>query len=429
MRRFFFLVLLIFLFVSQVPAQSDSFTGTVEVSFGKVRGLDGTWRSVKGLRLPFFAQRIQAAPIGKGTVKILGGGGGEDGTTVFNADAGSNYGFIEDPDPSSLDDMTMVGAAGKPWENLTFGVDIGVQHNFLIRWTVYDSMVAGRGHDASAFEPYFPNNNPPIIGIADFGVIFPATAPGTWKITISVEAAGVVCPDNGVFMAQQFREPQLNGEGPFDLAMRNVYNSSAPVTVGSSDNVFWYDWDTRNGIYSEDEADNFGEGTFANLLRTITVTSSGQQNVISPFSVAIPQGYFVSGELPDVMQSDDLYYKGKPRYNVSRATPPLQIEVEGLSPVASVLSFKFSAEVAASSSGGQLLLYLFNYSTNLYDLVSTTTISNTDTLIEVPITANISRYINQTNRRMKSKIGFKPPNTISRSWTGRVDHTFWTITR
>jgi hypothetical protein len=441
---FVLLIVLTLAGMSYGSGKRTAISGTLTVSFGKVRNIDGSMRSIKGMQLPFTAEPIEARILHRSKAKQHGpfvANPTAPGTyrapaspaavllasvarppvflaTVFNADAGSGYGVIEGSDPTSLDDMVMAGGANLPWQNLTFGIDIADVHAFLIRWRCYTNYTEGFGHDVSAFSGEF----------ADFGVIFQANqnpGVGTWKITINVAAAGVVAPSDTAFMAQQFRSTQPNGEGPFDTAMRNVYNSSAPPTIGSSDNVFWYDWDAMNGIYAEDEIDNFGEGTFANLLRTITV--NGTQDTLVPFTFQLLRGNHFSGDVTDFWYSDDSWYRASADF--SGVGAPIQVTVTGISSVATVNSIRFIAEMKGFTASGTQTVKLWNYLTSAYDTIDSRPITTADQTVDVTITNNPSKYINASNRNVKSLIELSPvPQRTVRNWIGSIDRAVWITT-
>jgi hypothetical protein len=422
----------------------SSFSGTLTLTFGHVRNPDGTLRSLKGLQLPFTAEPIEASKLdrrkreGHGPfVSSLGAPARLEipaspadtllaliarpplsVTTVYNADAGSGYGVIDGSDPTSLDDMVLQGGANLPWQNLTFGVDVAVLHDFLVRWRCYRTYTEGLGHDVSAFSNEF----------ADFGGILYANqipGVGTYKITVTVAPAGAVAPVDAIFVAQQFRSTQPNGEGPFDTAMRNVYNPTAPPSIGSSDNVFWYDWDAMNGIYAEDEIDNFGEESFANMLHTLTV--SGSQETLVPFTFQLLHGTYISGEVTDFWYSDDSYYKAFADFGGTGA--PIQLTVTGISSVASINSLRFIAEMKAAVAGGTQVVKLWNYTTNAYDTIDSRPITATDQTVDVTITSNPSKYVNPANRNLKSLIEMSPvPARSVRNWFASVDRAVWITT-
>src|SRR5687767_14846973 len=126
MPRIILVVFLLLASACAALAQREIVSGTIEIAFGYVRNRDGSITSMRGLKLPYYAERIRVHPVGSFVGKGHTEGGG-DSATVYDADGGPGmYGVIEGSDPSSLDDHAMVGAAGKLWETLKFGVDVGV---------------------------------------------------------------------------------------------------------------------------------------------------------------------------------------------------------------------------------------------------------------------------------------------------------------
>lgn len=416
MRKFLLFSLLC---LTPLFASAQTTYGLVKVSFGTVRNLDGTTHSVKDLWLPYTAERIDAKVVKPRkstkpyeipqTTRLKS-------TTIYNCDSGSGYAVTGDADSSSLDDLVLSGGSGLPWENLTFGADITANHAFLIRWRCYSTFTQGLGAGVQAFNNEF----------ADFGVIYPATAPGTYKITISVAAAGVVAPSNICYMAQQFRDTTPTGEGAFDPAIRNVYNPVGPPTVGSSDDVFWYDNSPSDGIYSEDEADNFGEGNLGNHLRTITV--GGTAESLKPFQYAIEAGTFTSGDVTSLWFNDDTYLVVKGSVTVPRNAPPIVVSAEGLASTATATSLTFRAE-SHSPAGVTQKIELFNYQTNAYDTVDTRAILGTDSITEITITNNPSKYVNATNRHLKARVSIILSLAASRAnFNASIDQMNWSVT-
>ena len=445
MKSFAIFLLMVWAAVSFGAEPPEMFSGTVQVAFGHVRNPDGSLRSVAGLTLPFYAERIRATRLHTRRAKLSGPFDASIevprfarkpfteplptfeaasrppamfASTVFNADSGS-YGVVGGTDPSAADDMVLQGGANIPWQNLTFGADIASVHSFLIRWIGFTNYTEGLGQDTSAFSGTF----------ADFGVIFPSSqipSAGIYKITISVAAAGVVAPQDNIFLAQQYRSTQPDGEGPFDTAVSNVYNPDAPASIGSSDNIFWYDEDPLNGIYTEAETDNFGDSQYANLLRTITV--NGSQNTLVPFSYTLDVGFPKAGSLTDLWYSDDSWVTAAPNYAIARGMSPIELTFTGLSSTANITSLTFLAETGASTGGGSQVLSLWNYTTGAYEVVDTRTIPQADTLFSITKTNLPSKYVNQTNKNVKAHLAFNPPSNTTRGWFLRVDLANWTVT-
>jgi len=426
------------------------------VAFGWVKDANGVKHSLKGLKLPYTAERITARKLSSRPIPgipskqvippvkrlSLVGEASPTGTanvlyaynigsllsalptcysqTVYLADTNNDdYGVNGLDDPSSLDDLTLQNGSGLPWQNLTFGLDMSsFVSSFYVEWRCWTSYATGRGHNVQAFDNEFAFFGGPLS--QNPGV-------GTWKITVGVASAGVVAPTDNIYVAQQFRVPNPLGEGAFITDLKNVYNSAAPPTIGSSENYFWYDWDDLNGIYAEDEIDTFDEGTYANLL--FGLTTSGTVDNLNPFAYTITTGSYVSGELIDTWFSDNTRLVGTAAWNTQRGVDPYQIVFDGLAQSTSVTSLRISVEGSGSMAGGTMRVYLFNMLTNAYDLVDTQPVSSTDALSEVTITSNPAKYVNSTTRRMKAKISVSPPPTGSKSWNYRIDKLGWTIIR
>lgn len=457
--RFVVLILMLLASLTMALAERKVHEGELEVAFGYVRGLDGKKHSIKGVKLPYVAvpiapEAVTRLKVARGKVQSadppkpttlrdiadsmvdprwmasLSPAGMTMSRTIYEATAGgyatiTGDGFI---DPSSLDNHELSTGANQTWEHLTFGVHMTESKVFLIRWIVYDNYTAGLGHDVNAFSGV----------IADFGVLFALDPPfytqpyasGPWDVTIDVRPQplvgfpGVTCPDNTIYMAQQFRDRQPNGEGPFEPGMENLWNFQSPPTIGSSDNNFFYDWDPLNGKYAEDELEVLEAPNYANLMRRITVF--GTQESCNPFQFSY-YGVLVSGELVDLWDSDDAYVRLKPRWDGARTDPTAVVTVDGITSSTSVNGIQFFVEAAGSSGGGSQRIQLWNWLTSAWDTVDTRPISNTDVSAGGLITGNFTRYVN-ASRRMRARIAFFTPTNVDRQFQVRVDQMLWLVT-
>lgn len=443
------------------PDKSTPKVAILKGAFGYVTDSDGVRQSVKGLEFPFTIEKVDSAKVGRiklGSKKPISqrtkGLSLIDpvsksflfasnlaglatmlpvaffDATVYMADANTIYGIFEEDNPSALDDLQMVGGSGTPWKHLTFGFNLtSVPTKFLVRWRCYANKITGGGSANSAFSQEF----------ADFGVYIPSTQipgglPGTYKLTINVQASAAISPSDSIWVASQFREPRANplfedGEGPFDTRVANVFNNAAPPSVGSSENSFYYDWDPLDGIYTETEVEQVSEGQ-SNLL--FGIVTGGTLDIRSPSSVTVPQGQLLTapGDSIDlVIDSDNSYLRAVPVYNVARGMSPLQIVVQGTAANIAATSLTFKAEVAASTGGGSQVISLYNYNTSAWEIVDTRPISSTDAIILCSVSTNPTRFINQTSRQIRSKIEFFPPTDIARNWEVKLDQAQWQIIR
>lgn len=445
-------------------APDTNYDGVVRVAFGKVKQADGKWKDITGMLLPYRMNTGRlSAVLGLKPVNSTGiptnirnlspnpfwlpPSGRSGGITPYTGQSvtlysdvdGTGAGILDPsfPDPSSMDDLVLSNGANKAWDNLRFGFFVGASHSFLVRWRCYSTYTTGLG-SSSAFSNEY----------ADFGVIIPSQSmdimpdpdtgtPGTFHDwTINVQAAGVIAPSDVCYMATQFRSTQANGEGPFDTSMANIYNHTSPPSVGSSQDQIWYDADPLDGIYTEGEIDNFGEGNLANAFRYIS--SGGSSTTIDslpPISVTVPQGTLTSGNFLSLWSSNNQYVRAKPLYNVNRNTAPLQVVIESQPSTATALSMKFTVESAGFSAGGTQIVKLFNFSTGQYVTVDSRSIPAVDTTIVYQVPNSISQYIGNVGTagspdyRVRAKIEYFPPTDSSRQWDARIDYANWLVTR
>lgn len=418
MRRLGFVFLLLCSMIGAASAQSGKPDGFIDVTFGHVRGPGGSVINLAGLKLPYTIHPIKANPLqiqsGAGT---FGGGtsGPPPNTTAYLADAGTGYGY-PDPCASSLDDIVMTQAGvNTPWKTIMFGMNVAATHQCLIRWIIYDTYTPGGQAGQSAFSHV----------VADFGGYLSGQAPGTYQLTVDVSPAGVVCDQATIFVAQQFRAPQADGNGAFDDSIATVFSPVAAPQIGSSDNVFWYDINDT-GIYDDTMQDNFGDTNFANFLFGITV--GGSQDTLVPFSYTVDNGTYVSGDVTSLWYTDASYLTVRGKLPPSLSTPVARVTVEGLASSITATSITFSLTSGTTNGGGTQKIELFNYVTNAWDVVDSEPLPISDTAYNITVTSSPSKYVNQSNRHVKARVSAFKANLPALNWVVRLDKTNWIIT-
>jgi hypothetical protein len=428
MRRLLFVVLLVLVGVSQALSQK-TVSGVMTLAFGSYRGLDGKLHSAAGMKLPYTAELVRVGIIGKTTDWTpFSHQSPQSAGTVYKAD-GSGYGMLDDSfaDPSSLDDVTMMGGAGTPWSTLKFGVHVGANREILMRWLIWDNYAPG------------PNGVQAFTGlIEDFGghITLAPNNPGeAWIITINVAGFPITCPDNTIYIAQQIRHPNYppgfpfleNGEGAFDTDMRNVYDVNLPPAVGSSDPTWFYDYN-MDGIYSADEIDQFTDPgqpppPYANMVREIV--TSGSSESCSPVTYTVTSGYYSSGGIFELLQSDNEYlYLG-----TLNPTSPVRVEFETQAQSANLTGLRFQVETGTQAARGTLQTELWNYPQNRWDIVDTRAGTLVDSSYEVVIQQNPGQYINSSTRRLKSRLTWSATDTSrdTRTASLRIDLIRWVL--
>jgi hypothetical protein len=261
--------------------------------------------------------------------------------------------------------------------------------------------------------------------------------PGSYRASAPISNAGIVSPNNTMYVAFQYREPNPlgplfeDGEGPFDGAFYHVYSAIAPQ-VGSSADNFWYDWDPLDGIYTNEEFEVLGDGTTtypSNFLCRVQVNESGQEDTLVPISYTVFQGRNPTGSFFDLWYSDDNYVQVLPTLFGTVTVPPLQVIFDSVAVTSNAQSLKFRAEVASLSGASTQRIQLWNYSTGQYDTVDTRTAGPTDTMTEVLISSNPSRYIDPTTRAVRTRMQFIPGAARTATWRVRFDRTVWLVVR
>lgn len=364
-------------------AQPGPTYGEIELTHGWIKRADGTKVSVKGMKLPCVAYPIYAKNLTPqsvndrtinealaNTLRSTGNPlrmGPEADSVIYQADAGTGYGYVE-LNPSSLDDVTISGAGlGKPWTKLKFGFNttLGSNPRFLVRWRIF-----GTNTDNPAPQNDFTDE------YADFGGVINMPIPGPQVIVeVDITQASMVTTDDTLFIAQQFREfgnpptlQQLNGEGEFMYGtVDTVFNAFAPPTIGTSDGtLFWYDWDPfPDGNYENTEIDTF-EGSQANHVLGIKVDSSGSSQSFNPATVTVSYGRLPSGSLLSTwIQNDGDVFSIRPRFDYGRTDPIGAIDMEVPTP-STFTSFRAEGLVGSEVDQIHQMVQVYHVATNTW---------------------------------------------------------------
>ncbi|QYK54176.1 MAG: hypothetical protein KF824_04585 [Fimbriimonadaceae bacterium] len=457
MRKFFPLLALVCLVPGLASASPEPIaSGYLEVAHGWVKRPDGSLVSIKGMMLPYKAWPITAKKIeplkakpnpndalayllanppsrqnDRGTNSSPKSAGPEADQTVYLADAGAAYGYVEN-NPSSLDDITLSGGLNKPWQTLRFGfaTTLGTNPRFLIRWRIWQNNV-----DNPAPQNDFSGE------IADFGVVWNQAIPSNQVIVeIGIAQAAVSTSDSTLFICQQFREysnppttAQRNGEGEFMLGtVDTVFNTGAPPSVGSSDGTqFWYDWDPfPDGNYENTEIDTF-EGAEANHVLGIKVAGSGSVVNLNSFAVRAvvgqsPQGNFLSTWQPN----DNNRFTVLTSYDNMRSAPVGLIELDVPNASGNVTGIRASGVIWSSLGLHTAYIEMKNATNNTWVTLSTKTINEGDTIFAESYggTIPLSNFVNPDGTitfRVRWQLSNAP---VARNWRMGVDHFLVTYT-
>lgn len=135
-----------------------------------------------------------------------------------------------------------------------------------------------------------------------------------------------------------------------------------------------------------------------------------------------------------IYRSDDLRDAVDSFPPVVPGSPSLRVEFDGYAPQLrdDVGSLSFTIESRCTAfplSGVEQRVQLFNYQSGLWETVSTTTPTSTDTIVTVNTTGDPKRFVNPGGREeVLARVAWYQigvPNTLS--WKVEMDQIKWTI--
>lgn len=422
-----------------VSTSPEVYEGVMTLEFGYVTDQLGRRVDVTGVEIPYRAERIHAYEarlarfLGVGQnrrtevmqPRVDSSGGSQFGfaganTTVYRNDNGHGTYFFTPEMPSALDDLLLTSAGnGAIWKELTIGMDINYPTLFLIRWIGWNNFTP-QGPGVSAF-----SNE-----LFDFGGGYIPGAPGQYKVTFDLSNAPLASTPNGrVYFAQQFREFNVTGTGQFLDGQVSPVFSGGGVTIGSSEDIFYYDYDGGgpDGIYAENEVDFFdGPPNHANFLLDIVV--GGTSHLVKPASFTPFRGVVTGGNLASLWFSDNNYLRMAPGIVINQAEAPIQLIIESFSPQANIQSMRLDVESAANLNGLVQTIEFRNFATNEWVPIRTDNLTTTDTTFQALAPSNPSQFVHPTDLTVRARIQIIPGGIILFfPFEARFDRTEWTI--
>lgn len=390
--------------------------GWMTLTFLRIRQPDGTMREYRNVPVPYRMERIRATPwrsratsFGEFTVQA-------SNTIAYRNDNGNESYFYTPEMSSALDDITLdpVGF-NREWRTMTFGYNADDLEFALVRWIVFDTFVPGRGAGRSAFDGV----------IADFGTIrwWPA---GQFKLTVDLAGSGFTfaVPDGECYVAQQYREPDPSGEGPFIRTINPIF-SGRGVTIGSSADAFFFDSD-ENGIYDETEIDWFdGPPNEANFLWVVTV--GGSIEIALPTQFEIPFGAQAGGNLQSLWSSDDNRLAIQARRSPAVADPAMQLLINGGISPGRVSGLKFILESQATYAI-PVKIEWYNFAQGRWDTKWQGTATQTDSVVEVAEPNRAAEYVSSSNT-LRVRVSWFDNGITDISWGCAIDQAVWHVIR
>lgn len=173
------------------------------------------------------------------------------------------------------------------------------------------------------------------------------------------------------------------------------------------------------GPPGEDEFWGWGRIDLFNSLSGGTTTAS---------SFSLFRGSIISGNLNSLLSSDDNRLVIRPGAVFSSQEPPIQLIVDATSPNVTPSTLEFSVEAHCSVPNIEQRIALYNFDTQAYETLNTSTAPTSDWRTTVVVTSNPERFIGP-NLELRSRVAYKAQGPVFvYPWFARVDQVNWTLT-
>ncbi len=164
--------------------------------------------------------------------------------------------------------------------------------------------------------------------------------------------------------------------------------------------------------------------SFGNYAITITGQVESAQSFPDSFQVNI--GNLISGDLSDLLVSDDQYVRV---FNIPAPSPisnSVEIEVVGTVADQSPAELTLTLEAATNGFPSQQRVQFRNFDAGTWDLVDVRSSPVSDTQIMVTISSNAGRYIQDGTGQVRARLGYRDLGAQQVGWSGRFDLVYWT---
>ncbi|MEM9413637.1 MAG: hypothetical protein AAGA30_21195, partial [Planctomycetota bacterium] len=165
-------------------------------------------------------------------------------------------------------------------------------------------------------------------------------------------------------------------------------------------------------------------GHVASVAITIGRQTDLGPEVVLPNQVAVESGELVNGTVAELEDSDDQYFEI--RSEIPATDPALSILVDGSSSILQPSDLRFVIESSTNTPNVEQSIEAYNWTTETFDSVSAGSVSISDSMVEVDLSANVSDYINQTSGAVQVKLEYQPTGPVLLSpWAVRIDQANW----
>jgi hypothetical protein len=230
----------------------------------------------------------------------------------------------------------------------------------------------------------------------------------------------------------------FNGDGVADLVTASRSDDNVSVLLGVGDGTFF-----PQTTYAAREPNSVATGDFNGDGSTDLATANSLSNSVSvllnqcgadgssiaPDAFTVFRGFYQSGDLSDVRESDDSYLKFNPGITMFPTEPPVWIAFEGTLPFDNPQDLSVTLEASVNTVGISQTIEMFNWNSQQYELVDTHSASfNSDSVVTVDLTGNVTDYVEVGTGTVKSRVGWKKSGLIILfPWTVCIDQVVWSV--
>ena len=148
---------------------------------------------------------------------------------------------------------------------------------------------------------------------------------------------------------------------------------------------------------------------------------------IQPTAFRFERGRPNGGVLSDLFNSDDLRVSGLPALFYSAVTDPIELVVEGVSPLANPSSLEIQVECAVSPGMTTQRVQLWNFATSAWETIYTGNSTTTDSVVTASASGALARFVEPGTKQVRAKVRWRPGLFAVANWSARVDQLIWRV--
>jgi glucose/arabinose dehydrogenase len=151
-------------------------------------------------------------------------------------------------------------------------------------------------------------------------------------------------------------------------------------------------------------------------------------DAVFPFDVQRIRGLTTGGNLQGSLEyPDDDRLQLRPGIVFTTGQAPILLECFGTSPFPAPAGLDFVIEASATSPAIDMVIELYNFSTNAYVTAQTIDLTTSDTKYTVTVPGTPSNFVQSGTNEMRARLSLKANGPVfAYPWTGRIDMLHWT---